>query len=328
MKPAIVVHSGIVGALFDKRANVEKYDEFVAFCSKATEDGMKILKKGGSALDAIEQAIMLLEDCPSSNAGTGSFLTTDGEAEMDASIMDGETLSCGAVGAIQNVKNPIAVARKVMKVSGHVLLVGAGATKFAKGAGFKQYDPRTKENLAKYKFYKEKLGGFKYPWMEFEKIKNRYPEIIHDTAGAVAIDKKGNIAAGTSAGGTFFRLPGRIGDIPLIGCGTYADNTSGGVSVTGIGEVMIKLTMAKTVTEYMASGFSAKTALAAGLDKVEGYLKQHFNTNAATGLIGIDSNGKVGIAYNSPNMLWAYLKDGMDKPRHSRRDQKKGILGD
>jgi beta-aspartyl-peptidase (threonine type) len=328
MKPAIVVHSGIVGALFDKRVKIEKFDEYIGYVKDATQKGMDILKQGGSSLDAVEIAITTLEDNPFNNSGTGSYLTIDGEAEMDASIMDGKTLACGAVGAISDVQNPISVARKVMDKSGHVLLVGEGATKFAREMGFPEYDPKTKENIARWKYYHEKIGtDIGFPWRDYEKLRKKHPELMHDTSGAVAIDSHGNITAGTSAGGTFFRLPGRIGDIPLIGCGTYADNTSGGVSVTGIGEVMVKLTMAKTCAEYMESGFTAKTALAAGLDLVEQYMKKYRMKTAAAGLVGIDAQGRVGVAYNSPNMMWAYIKES-EEMQCADSEMMKGLIGD
>jgi len=327
MKPGIVVRSGVAGALFKQKTKKEKYEEFAQDNADAAQLGLDILNKGGSAIDAVEKAIMFLEDKPFCNAGTGSHPNMEGRNEMEAIIMDGSTLACGGVGCIRDVKNPVAVARKVMDLSGHVLLVGSGATQFARQNGFEEYDPMVDEVREEWHKLNKDLGGVQYPWQKFDKILKEHPEIVHGAAGAVAIDSDGDIAAGSSAGGTFFRLPGRVGDTPLVGCGTYADSSAGGVSITGLGEVIIKLTMAKRAVEFMDSGFSAKTALAASLDVVKDYEKKYFYRKAPAGFIGIDVEGEIGVAFDNPYMLWAYVKEGMDSPVTSQPDRHSGIVG-
>jgi len=220
---------------------------------KAGKVGLEILKKGGKAIDAVEEAIVLLEDDERLNAGTGSRMRINGRIQMDAAIMD-SNLNCGAVAAIMNVKNPIRVARKVMETP-HIVIVGEDATNFARRMGFEYFDPTTKKSKesleeAKKKIQRGDLPKWAKKWKEME---------WKETVGAVAIDSKGEFASGSSTGGTSFMLPGRVGDTPLIGCGIYAGK-EGAVSVTGVGEEIIKRVLSKSIYDWIASGRKVQEA--------------------------------------------------------------------
>lgn len=242
-------------------------------CKQGALAGWKILQSGGSALDAVETAVTSLEDNPLFNAGTGSTLNVLGQVEMDAAIMDGSALSAGAVAAVSGVKNPIRLARKVLDDGRHVLLVGEGALRFARQLGVQEYPP---ELLV----------------MDEERMRWKKK---HGTVGCVALDQTGRIAAGTSTGGIFDKLPGRIGDSPLIGCGTYADGL-GGVSCTGLGEAIIRVVMAKTALEFVRSGLHPMEAAGKALAGLEE------KTGGRAGLIIVDHQGRIGHARNTPYM--------------------------
>lgn len=272
---------------------------------RALKAGWRILSKGGSAVEAVEAAIVIMEDDETFDAGRGSFINQVGEVELDASIMDGRSFKAGAIAAVQNVKNPITLARKIMDESEHVLLVGMGATRFAREHGVKtcgQDDLITDRELER---WRETQGRKSF----VTKDAFRRKQVPVDTVGAVAFDQSGNIASGTSTGGTPNKHPGRVGDSPLIGCGTYADNAVGGVSTTGWGESMIKVVMAKSVIEFMErNGGDPEAAVKDGISvlerKAQGY----------GGLIAINSTGKIGIAYNTPRMARAYINSEMKQP--------------
>ena len=267
--------------------------------------GWKVLQKGGSSVDAVEAAIMVMEDDETFNAGRGSFLNAAGEVELDASIMNGATLRAGAVAGVQNVRNPITLARRIMEKSELVLLSGLGASRFAreqKVAMCKQDDLITLRELDRWR----ELQSDPSPRPKGTSAKKRQAA---DTVGAVAIDKKGIIAAGTSTGGTPNKHPGRVGDSPLIGCGTYADSTVGGVSTSGWGEGMIRVVMAKTVVDLLGQhGGDPEKAAQEGVKilkrKVNGY----------GGVIVLTAQGDVGIAYNTPRMARAYIQTGLAEP--------------
>ncbi len=272
---------------------------------RAFKAGWSVLAKGGSAVEAVETAIIILEDDETFDAGRGSFINQVGEVELDASIMNGKDLRAGAIAAVQNVKNPISLARKIMEDSEHVLLVGMGATRFAREHGVRtchQDDLITNRELER--------------WRDLQRNKNfvtkdafHRKKVPVDTVGAVALDQFGNIASGTSTGGIPNKFPGRVGDSPLIGCGTYAENEVGGVSTTGWGEAMIKVVMAKTVIDLMQhNGGDTETAVQEGIKilerKADGY----------GGLIAINNAGQIGIAYNTPRMARAFMNTGMKQP--------------
>jgi beta-aspartyl-peptidase (threonine type) len=296
---SLVVHGGAW--------NIPDYlvEAHKAGIQQALKAGWTVLSKGGSAVDAVEKAITIMEDDETFDAGAGSFINMAGEVELDASIMNGKTFRAGAIAAVQNVKNPISLARKIMEESEHILLVGMGATRFAREHGVKtcsQDDLITDRELER--------------WRDIQGRKNvftrdafRHKKVPVDTVGAVAIDHHGNIASGGSTGGTPNKYPGRVGDSPLIGCGTYADNEIGGVSTSGWGESMIKVVMAKTVIDLMdRNGGDPEKAAHDGLKllirKAEGY----------GGIIALNNAGAIGIAYNTPRMARAYMTSEMRAP--------------
>lgn len=296
---ALVVHGG-AWDIPDDMADAHRHG-----VQKALMIGFAVLSDGGSAVDAVEAAITILEDDETFDAGTGSFLNLAGEVELDASIMEGRSLRAGAVASVQNIKNPISLARKIMEESDHILLTGKGALRFAKEHGMKscrQDDLITEREILR--------------WREWQKKKNmsvqeafRKKKVPLDTVGAVALDKAGNIASGTSTGGTPNKFPGRVGDSPIIGAGTYADNAVGGVSSTGWGEALIKVVMAKSVLDFMErnSGNPSKAALE-GVNmlerKVQGY----------GGVIALNMEGEIGMAYNTPRMARGYITSEMNQP--------------
>jgi beta-aspartyl-peptidase (threonine type) len=268
----------------------------------ALKEGWDALSKGGSAVDAVVAAIMVMEDDETFDAGRGSFINMAGEVELDAGLMSGKGFRAGAIAAVQNVKNPISLARKIMEESEHILLVGMGATRFAREHGIKtcsQDDLITDRELDR---WRELQGGKNI----ITKEAFRARKVPVDTVGAVAMDRFGNIASGVSSGGTPNKHPGRVGDSPLIGCGTYADNDIGGASTTGWGEAMMKVVMAKMVVDLMEhnggdSDKAAKDAMKTLVRKTNGY----------GGVIAMNNEGRVGIAFNTPHMVRAYMTSEM-----------------
>ncbi len=245
-------------------------------CLRALEHGHALLTNGASALDAVEAAVRLLEDDPVFDAGTGSHPARDGEVEMDAIIVRGDTLDFGAVAALSNVRNPISVARRIMEDTPHAMLAGQGATQFAHEAGF-EFAPTAA------------LAG------------DPLSREAHGTVGAVAVDAAGHIAAATSTGGTRGQMRGRVGDSPLIGCGACADDASAGVSATGHGESLMKVMMARTVAQYVEEGRTPQAAAEAGVQ----FLKQRVNGKG--GVICVDPKGALGYAYTTAHMAAAMI---------------------
>ena len=263
--------------------------------TNAIAAGWRVLEKSGSALDAVEEAVVVMEDDETFDAGRGSFLNRDGRVQLDALIMDGATLRAGGVGCVEHLRNPVRASRKILSESPHVYFVGEGAEKFAAAHGIplcKNEDliiPREVERLRKYQAEADEHGKELFA-----------PEISHDTVGAVALDREGNIAAATSTGGTLNKAPGRLGDSSLIGCGCYADNQSAAVSTTGWGEPIMKLVLAKWTADRVSAGnlpeWSAPEAM--------NYLKQRVDGHG--GIIVLNREGHIGIAHNTPRMAWAY----------------------
>ena len=300
---AIIVHGG-AGKLKDRSKEVKVSNGV----RRAVLRGYDLLKNGNSSLDAVEQAVRVLEDDPSFNAGTGSVLTFDGKVEMDAAIMYGPTLKVGAIAGVDCIRNPIVLARKVMEETDHVLLEGEGARKFAKLMGFEDYNPVTEKRRKEWEEYKEKLLNGEYPtWPKIRELIREHPELLHGTVGAVAIDEKDSISAATSTGGVFLKLPGRVGDTPIPGAGTYA-TPYGGASSTGIGEGMMRTLLTKTVVDFIRMGLDAQTAAEAGINFINNTVK------LSAGVIAIDNRGNIGFAYNTPYMIRAYIKEGMEEP--------------
>ncbi|MCK4234921.1 isoaspartyl peptidase/L-asparaginase [candidate division WOR-3 bacterium] len=266
---------------------------------KAVESGYKILKEGGSAIDAAIRATVILEDSQYFNAGTGSGLNIEGEVEMDASIMT-NSLECGAVACIKNVKNPILIAKLVMENTDHIILSGKGAQRFAKIMGIRKYDPKTKKSKALYNKLMRRIKGGKgtryFP---------RLPDFIKyyntDTVGTVAVDREGKFAVTNSTAGVILKLPGRLGDTPIFGAGLYA-NEIGAVSATGHGEGIIQLCLSKVAVDLMKEN-NAQKSVSIALKKAKKY-------NVRCGLIAIDRKGKVGWGHTADAMPSAYIKNG------------------
>lgn len=277
MNVAIIVHGG-AGKW---QPGSQRLEAATAACVEAAAAGQAILTAGGSALDAVEAAVRILEDCPVVDAGRGSYLNTQGEIEMDALIMDGRTLNLGAVAAVKCVKNPITLARRIMADSPHNFLVGSGAEAFVDSIGF----PRCSMADLIVEESEEALAADQ--------------AAIGDTVGAVALDSDGNLAAATSTGGTRNKLPGRVGDSPLVGSGGYADNRTAAVSATGYGEALMKIVISKQVCDYVNSGLSAQAACETAIRLLEERLNGH------GGLIAVDSRGRIGYAFNTTAMPYA-----------------------
>jgi beta-aspartyl-peptidase (threonine type) len=291
LKRAIIVHGGAwkIPEVVEKPC-LEGVDI-------AAKLAMNSLLDDNSALGAVEVAVRCMEDNLIFDAGVGSVLNAEGEIELDAAIMDGSSLNAGAVAAVKNIRNPISLARRVMEKSNHVFLVGEGANKFATLEGFGKFDGLVvKREIDRWKKLREEYKGT----MKFSD-KN-------GTVGAVAIDSDGNIAAATSTGGIPFKLPGRVGDSCLIGCGLYADNQGGGVSATGYGESIIKIALSKVVCELLGKGLTAQKAAEESIRRLERKI------NGRGGVIVLDKKGNIGISYNTPKMARAYMKEGMNAP--------------
>src|SRR5947209_15275086 len=256
--------------------------------------GWSVLNKGGSALDAVEEAVVIMEDDETFDAGRGSFLNRDGKVQLDALIMDGATLRAGGVGCVERIANPVRAARKILSDSPHVYFVGEGAERFAAEHGIalcKNEDliiPREVERLREFQA------------RTIEQSEDLFaPAISHDTVGAAALDRDGNIAAATSTGGTLNKAPGRLGDSSLIGCGCYADNRTAAASTTGWGEPIMKLVLAKWAADRVATGSMPEWVAAEAIN----YLKDRVNGHG--GMILLDAHGRFGIAHNTPRMAWA-----------------------
>ena len=301
MKPSLIVHGG-AWDIPD-----EGVDACKSGCQRALAAGWPILSRGGHALDAIEAAIMVLEDDPVFDAGYGSHLNLDGRVECDAIVMNGATLHAGAASTLQRVKNPIRVARAILEKCPHMMLVGDGAERFAVGQGIALCDPSELISEAEQE-----------AWLKCRNDKHaaeHHRGHEQGTVGAVALDKEGNLFAATSTGGTCCKLPGRVGDSPLIGCGCYADSEAGGVSCTGYGEAIMKIVMAKTAVDLLrqssicvdspaGASCDTSTAKVAAREAVHLLAKR---TRGTGGLILLDRHGNPGFAFNTPRMAYGYV---------------------
>jgi L-asparaginase / beta-aspartyl-peptidase len=346
MPLALIVHGGAWDIPDDEVAPHQEG------CRAALDAGWEVLTAGGTALDAVEAAVRVLEEHPIFDAGVGSVLNRDGVVELDAAIMDGQTLRSGAIAAVKRVRAPITLARRVLE-SDVVLLVGEGAERFAVSRGIPLCDPselivereraRYHELLRQESYRTE--HGFQRPpgevagtrgivsgGNEQEEEKRRSGEeeksgatvsaspllpfsssdspfsSSHpsDTVGCVALDAAGALAAGTSTGGTSLKLPGRVGDSPLIGAGLYADTTTGGCSTTGWGESIIKVLLAKTATDMLGAGHAPAEAARRAIELLER------RVGGLGGLILLDAAGRAGFAFNTPRMAYAYRIEGVE----------------
>jgi L-asparaginase / beta-aspartyl-peptidase len=289
--PSIIVHGG-AGA-----DPADGPDELREGVRGAVEAGWRILGAGGRALDAVEAAVRALEDHPRFNAGRGSVLTSDGTVEMDASIMDGDRLDCGAVGAVPRVANPIALARRVLDDGRHVLLVGDGALAFARAAGLPDCPP---EALLSDRQRRRWQAGAR-PVVEAADAKG--------TVGAVALDRGGTAAAATSTGGVWAKRPGRVGDSALIGCGTYADSSLGAVSCTGDGEAIIRVVLARRTLDYLKDAGDPRYAAQVGIDLLRD------EGRGTGGLIVVDWRGRTAWVHSTPFMPVAWMDPSLAAPQ-------------
>lgn len=318
MPLALIVHGGAWDIPDDEVA------PHLAGCRRALAAVWEALTNGRSALDAVEIAVRIMEDDPTFDAGVGSVLNRDGLVELDAAIMDGATLRSGAVAAVRGIRNPISLARRVLE-SEAALLVGRGAERFADTVGIERCAdedmivPRERarwEELCRLAAYRTP-DAFQRPPGEVAGLRgivaggDHAPDqpglrIQHpgDTVGAVALDRYGNLAAAVSTGGTPFKLPGRVGDTPLIGAGLYADVQTGGCASTGWGESIIKVLLAKTATDFLGAGYAPVEAARAAIERLEQ------RVHGLGGVILIDARGRVGFAFNTPRMAYAYRVEG------------------
>jgi L-asparaginase / beta-aspartyl-peptidase len=295
MQPSIIVHGGAWDI------PPELHEAHQQGTRRAVETGWAVLVTGGSAVDAVEAAIVVMEDDETFDAGRGSFLNADGQVELDAGFMDGATLRVGAVAGVQFIQNPIRLARAVMEKCEHVLLVAQGAQRFAQKMGFPLCDltdlavPREFERWQK---------------LLYDRTYSTRQAFIHpgDTVGCVALDQIGHLAAGTSTGGTPNKMPGRVGDVPMVGCGFYADDEYGGASCTGWGESIAKVILARLAVHHLYEmndpQAAARAAIQVLTDKV----------NGLGGIVLLSPDGRPGWYHNTPHLAYAYRTAGMDAP--------------
>ncbi|MDY0253119.1 MAG: isoaspartyl peptidase/L-asparaginase [Tenuifilaceae bacterium] len=288
---AIALHGG-AGAMSPENYTPEQIQQYEAELTAALGVGEEILKSGGTSLDAVEQVVRYLEDCPLFNAGRGAVYTNDGKNELDAAIMSGADLQAGAVAGVGDIKNPISAARMVMEKSEHVLMVGKGASLFASQNGAEVVDSSY--------FYTER--SFRALQRALERDKKM------GTVGCVALDKHGNLAAATSTGGMTNKRYGRVGDVPIIGAGTYANNSTCAVSATGHGEYFIRYTVAHDISALMEyKGLS----LAQAADEV--IHKKLEEVDGRGGIISVDQWGNVHLSFNTSGMFRAFATSGGDR---------------
>jgi len=306
LAPTLIVHGGAWAI------PAEMADDHQRGVSRALETGYAVLTKGGTATDAVEAAVTILEDDPTFDAGLGSFLTSSGRVQLDALLMDGATLRAGGVACVERLRNPIQAARLVLDKSPHVYFVGSGAEAFAANHGMSLIDNSAlvleRERLRLHEFQERLAQGLADTTFSGD---DKDPETAashlssHDTVGAVALDQHGNLAAGTSTGGTLNKTPGRVGDSSLIGCGCYADNHSAAVSLTGWGEPIMKLVLGKWATDRVASGVTPELAAQQAISYLFARLGGH------GGIILLGPDGQFGLAHNTPCMAWGIAdKDG------------------
>lgn len=295
---ALVVHGG-AGNIYKGRFSKEEEDKYVEKLTEAINAGYDILKNNGGAVDAVETVIRVLEDSPLFNAGKGAVFTNEGKIELDASIMDGKDINAGGVASLTHIKNPITLARFVMEHSPHVLMFGNGAEKFADEFGLQKVDNSYFKTDAKIK--------------EFNKIKNKDKALLKSseykfgTVGCVALDKQGSLAAGTSTGGMMGKKYGRVGDSPIIGAGTYANNKTCAISATGHGEFFIRNVVAYDISSLME--YKGMKLNDASEFVINDKLKKQ---NASGGIIGIDKYGNIVMSFNTEGMFRGYRISGKE----------------
>ncbi len=324
----LVIHGG-AGTIVKGTVSPEVEKAYTESLNRALDIGNAILGKGGSALDAVEAVVRNLEDNPLFNAGKGAVFTNEGKNELDASIMDGKTLAAGSVAGVTTIKNPISAARTVMEKSPHVMMVGAGAEQFAGEMGLEVVDPSYFHTESRWKGLQRarKDDSLKIKTSHADTIKktdNRFSELYdspfglmgkYGTVGAVALDQHGNLAAATSTGGMTNKKFGRVGDSPIIGAGTYANNATAALSATGWGEYYIRLVLAKTVSDMMEFGHKTLTEAAD-----EMVMKRLLALGGDGGLIAVDKNGNIAMSFCTPGMYRGYIKSSGEREVKIYRD--------
>jgi beta-aspartyl-peptidase (threonine type) len=287
LQPVLVVHGG-AWAIPENVA-----EDHLNGVRNAMAAGWRVLERGGPALEAVEEAVVVMEDDDTFDAGRGSFLNRDGRVQLDALLMDGATLRAGGVGCVERIRNPIRAARKVLSESPHVYFVADGAERFAEEHGITLCD--NSELVVEREIERLRIAQ-QNPNVDAQDIFAQ----SHDTVGALALDVAGNLAAATSTGGTVNKAPGRVGDSSLIGCGCYADNDSAAVSTTGWGEPMMKLVLGKWAVDRVRNGMSPELVAWEAI----AYLKARASGHG--GIILLDPRGRIGVAHNTPRMAFAY----------------------
>ena len=282
LRPALIIHGG--AGVADPACSAAQH----AGCAAALDAGWRVLTERGSALDAVCAAVALLEDDPAFNAGVGSCLTSDGTVEMDAALMEGSGLRAGAVAVISGVRNPVRLARAILDDARHVMLAGPAAEIFALAAGIETCSPSA--------LVTER---------QRQRWQARRAAPPTGTVGAAAVDLSGRVAAGTSTGGIFYKLPGRIGDSALIGAGTYADDRRGAASATGQGEAIIRIALAKLVVDGLSDGREPLLAARSGIAQLEQ------RVGGTGGIVVVDALGRFGHAYNTPHMTIGFMRSDL-----------------
>ncbi len=302
MGTAVIAIHGGAGAISREHMSGAQEQRYIQALSEIVETGQKILADGGSALDAVTEAVRLLEECPLFNAGIGSVFTRDGTHELDACIMEGASLNAGAVAGISRLRNPVLAARLVMEQSPHVLLVGEGAEQFAAQHGMPWVEPSlfsTPERLAQLQLAQGHVV------LDHDIRAPLDPDRKFGTVGAVALDLHGNLAAATSTGGMTNKLPGRVGDSPLVGAGCYANNANAAISCTGTGELFMRTLAAYDIAALMEyRGLSLQQA-------TERVIMEKIPTlGGSGGAIAVDNQGNVALPFNSEGMYRAFAHVG------------------
>lgn len=305
-KFVLVIHGG-AGTILKSQMTPEKEKAYQQGLNDALQKGYDVLSKGGTALDAVEATIEVMEDNPLFNAGKGAVFTHEGKNEMDAAIMDGKTLKAGAVAGVTNIKNPITAARAVMDKSGHVMMAGKGAEQFAAQQGCTIVDPSYFFTEDRWKALQkakadDSLKPFERDTSKSFLKQSENKDYKYGTVGCVALDVYGNLAAGTSTGGITNKKFGRIGDSPIIGAGTYANNSTCSISCTGYGEYFIRLIMAKSVSDQMEL---AHETLQQAADEM--IMHKLGDLGGDGGLIAVDKNGNIAMPFNTTGMYRGYI---------------------
>lgn len=293
-KYGLVIHGG-AGTILKKNMTPEKEAAYESKLKEALEAGYKILESGGEAMDAVVAAINVMEDSPLFNAGKGAVLTEKGDAELDASVMNGKNLMAGAIAGVKHVKNPINLARLVMEKSPHVMMISEGAEEFGRQFNIEMVDNeyfKTEERVNQYLKIKKEID-------------RKSEESKRGTVGCAALDRNGNLAAGTSTGGMMMKKFGRVGDAPIIGAGTYADNNTCAVSATGWGEFFIRLGVARDISALMEyKNYSLE-------DAAENVIMHKLpKLGGDGGIVAIDKNGNVSMKFNTEGMYRGFYLSG------------------